>query len=129
MLNQKISKYSKGMSQKLGLMSVLLSNAPLLILDEPMSGLDPVARVKLKSLLLSYQQANKSIFFSSHILSDIDEICHRIAVIADGKLAFLGKPTELKEKYQQVSLELAFLKAIEGTPTYAVVDDEDPEVT
>jgi ABC-2 type transport system ATP-binding protein len=112
MLEHKISKYSKGMGQKLGLLSVLLSQVPLLILDEPMSGLDPSARIQLKNLLLNYVKSDKTIFFSSHILSDIDEICNRIAVIDQGNLIFVGTPVEFKQKYNNDSLEKAFLQAI-----------------
>jgi ABC-2 type transport system ATP-binding protein len=111
-LEYKISKYSKGMGQKLGLLSVFLSLAPLLILDEPMSGLDPSARIQLKKLLLDYAHQQKTVFFSSHILSDIDEICNRIAIIDKGNLIFVGTPAEFKEKYSHESLEKAFLKAI-----------------
>jgi ABC-2 type transport system ATP-binding protein len=112
-LNQKILGYSKGMGQKLGLLSIFLSQAPLLILDEPMSGLDPKARIQLKTMLLDYIASNeKTIFFSSHILADIDEICHRIAVIDEGRLIFLGTPARFKKCYDEVSLEQAFIKSI-----------------
>jgi ABC-2 type transport system ATP-binding protein len=111
-LNKNIMKYSKGMGQKLGLMSMFLSEAPLLILDEPMSGLDPHVRIRLKDLLKSYVKKGNTVFFSSHILSDIDEICHRVGVINQQKLAFLGTATEFKKQYEADSLERAFLKII-----------------
>lgn len=110
----KISKYSKGMGQKLGLLSVFLTEAPLLILDEPMTGLDPGARIKLKDLLLKYRDGGKSIFFSSHILSDIEEICDRVAVLHDQKLLFIGKPEEFRAQYEGDSLERSFLRAVEA---------------
>lgn len=111
-LDDKIIKYSKGMGQKLGLISMFLSEAPLLILDEPMSGLDPHVRIKLKDLLEDYAKRGNTVFFSSHILSDIDEICNRIGVIHQRKLSFLGTSKEFKEKYQTKTLERAFLKVI-----------------
>lgn len=111
-LDQRVSKYSKGMNQKLGLLGVFLSNAKLIILDEPMSGLDPRARIALKKQLVNYKKDGNSIFFSSHILSDIDEICDRIAVIDNGKIAFVGTPEEFKQKHQQRNLEEAFLSEI-----------------
>ena len=111
-LNKNIMKYSKGMGQKLGLMSMFLSEAPLLILDEPMSGLDPHVRIRLKDLLKSYVEKGNTVFFSSHILSDIDEICNRVGVINQQKLAFLGTATEFKKQYETDSLERAFLKII-----------------
>lgn len=113
-LNLKVSKYSKGMMQKLGLISTFLGKSKLVILDEPMSGLDPKARICLKNLLLESKKQNKSVFFSSHILSDIDEICDRIAVLYNGKIHFIGTPTELKNKNNEVFLEKAFLKEIDS---------------
>ena len=111
-LSERVGSYSKGMGQKLGLVGAFLVDASLLILDEPMSGLDPSARIKLKNELLLNKNAGKTIFFSSHILSDIDEICDRIGVIHDGKLFFIGTPTEFKEKMKEPSLEQAFLQVI-----------------
>lgn len=113
-LTNRVGKYSKGMSQKLGLLGTFLSEAPLLILDEPMSGLDPRARVQLKDYLLSYRGNKNTIFFSSHILGDIDEICDRIGVIHDSELKFIGTPKEMKKKYNEEILERAFLKCIDG---------------
>lgn len=112
MLDSRVGAYSKGMGQKLGLLSAFMSKVPFLILDEPMSGLDPSARIKLKRMLLDARKAGTSIFFSSHILSDIDEICDRIGVIHDGKLLYVGTPQGFKETYKQATLELAFLEAI-----------------
>jgi ABC-2 type transport system ATP-binding protein len=100
------------MTQKLGLLGTFLSEAKLIILDEPMSGLDPRARISLKKQLTNYKEAGNSIFFSSHILSDIDEICDRIAIINDGKIAFTGKPEEFREKHNEDNLEKAFLNEI-----------------
>lgn len=112
-LSNKVSKYSKGMMQKLGLISTFLGKSDLVILDEPMSGLDPKARICLKELLLKSKLEGKSIFFSSHVLSDIDEICDRIAVLNNGKLSFIGTPNELKVKHNETLLEKAFLKEIQ----------------
>ena len=111
-LNLKVSKYSKGMVQKLGLISTFLGNSEIVILDEPMSGLDPKARIYLKNLFIESNKKNKSIFFSSHILADIDEICDRIGVLYNGKIVFVGTPEELKKKHSETLLEKAFLKEI-----------------
>lgn len=112
MLDSRVGAYSKGMGQKLGLMSAFMADVPFLILDEPMSGLDPSARIKLKRMMLETRSKGTSIFFSSHILSDIDEICDRIAVIHDGKLVYVGTPASFKEAYAAATLELSFLKSI-----------------
>ncbi len=111
-LENKVGSYSKGMGQKLGLVGAFLVDAPFLILDEPMSGLDPRARIMLKEKLLACKAQGKTIFFSSHILSDIDEICDRIGIISDQKLIFLGTPQEFKLTHPAESLEKSFLRAI-----------------
>lgn len=111
-LGRKISQYSKGMTQKLGLLAVFLSQAELIILDEPMSGLDPKARISLKKELLDYKKAGKTIFFSSHILSDMDEICDRVAVLHDSKISYIGTPSGLKAKHGKDLLDSAFLEEI-----------------
>lgn len=111
-LNNKVGSYSKGMGQKLGLIGAFLIDAPLLILDEPMSGLDPRARIMLKERLLASKKAGKTIFFSSHILSDIDEICDRIGIISHSKLIFVGTPQQFKQANKGETLEKSFLNAI-----------------
>ncbi len=111
-LNRRVSSYSKGMGQKLGLVGAMLIDQPMLILDEPMSGLDPRARIRLKQQLLQQKAEGKSIFFSSHILADMDEICDRIAVLHDAVIRFVGTPQAFKEHYHEATLEPAFLQAI-----------------
>jgi ABC-2 type transport system ATP-binding protein len=111
-LDTLVKHYSKGMGQKLGLIGALLCQRPLLMLDEPMSGLDPSARIKLKHALKEQRAHGRTVFFSSHILSDIDEICDRIGIIHQGKLLFVGTPAEFKRQHPAATLEHAFLKAI-----------------
>ena len=111
-LTRKVGGYSKGMGQKLGLIGAFMVDQPFMILDEPMSGLDPRARIKLKDVMLREKAKGKTLFFSSHILSDIDEICDRICIIHDRKLVYLGTAAEFKPTFQEQSLERAFLKAI-----------------
>lgn len=111
-LTRKVGGYSKGMGQKLGLMGAFMVDQPFMILDEPMSGLDPRARIKLKDVMLRAKGEGKTLFFSSHILSDIDEICDRICIIHDSKLVYLGTAAEFKPTFKEQSLERAFLKAI-----------------
>ncbi len=113
-LERAVGTYSKGMGQKIGLIGTFLAGRPLLILDEPMSGLDPQARQQLKERLLAYRAAGNAIFFSSHILADMDEICDSVAVLDDGKIRFFGTPAEMKERQGAPLLERAFMHIIES---------------
>lgn len=112
-LTRKVQTYSKGMRQKLGLVATVMTNCDLLILDEPMSGLDPLARSNVKDMLIDIKKNGRTVFLSSHILADMDEICDRIAVLHDGTLQFTGKPAELKALTKSENLERAFLQHIE----------------
>ena len=114
-LKKKIKQYSKGMGQKLGLISTFLSNADFYILDEPASGLDHHTRVLLKKLFLETKKSGKTILFSSHILSDIEEICDRIAIINNGKLDFIGTSQELCTKFKEQTLENAFMSLLQDS--------------
>ena len=111
-LDRKVGSYSKGMGQKLGLIGAFMVDQPFMILDEPMSGLDPRARICLKEVMLRAKREGKTLFFSSHILSDIDEICDRIGIIHDSKLVYLGTAAAFKPTFSEDTLERAFLKAI-----------------
>lgn len=112
-LPRRVTTYSKGMRQKLGLMATLLTNCPLVILDEPMSGLDPRARTLVKDAVLAYQKRGNTVIMCSHILADLDEMCPEIAVIDQGYLAFNGSPDTLKKQTNQTNLERAFLACID----------------
>jgi ABC-2 type transport system ATP-binding protein len=112
-LRRPIRSYSKGMAQKLGILATLLTDRPLLILDEPMSGLDPKARILLKRQLVAARTRGRTIFMSSHILADHDELCDRVAVLHGGRLGYVGSPAGLKESQGAPTLETAFLAAIE----------------
>ena len=85
-----VNSLSLGMQQRLGLARVLIHDPELLILDEPASGLDPRARVEIRSLLVELQKMGKTIIISSHILADLGEICNRIGIIEQGKLLING---------------------------------------
>jgi len=104
--------YSKGMTQKLGLAACLLSGKDLYVLDEPTGGLDPKARALFKRALLALKQANRTVFFTSHALADIAEMCDRMAVLHGGKLRFAGSPDELAQRFGAGDLEQAFLACI-----------------
>lgn len=111
-LNKSVGQLSKGMAQKLGLAACLLSDKDLLILDEPMSGLDPKARAYLKSYLLELKQQGKTLFFSTHLLADVEALCDRMAVLHDGKICFLGSPAECCTLYKTDNIEEAYLHCI-----------------
>ena len=113
-LKRKVNTYSKGMRQKLGLMGTLLTDCDVMILDEPMSGLDPMARSKVKDMIGQVKHKDKMIFLSSHILADMDEICDRVAVLFNGRIQYVGTPQNLKKKTSTKNLEHAFLDFIEG---------------
>jgi len=111
-LGRQARAYSKGMTQKLGLAACFLSQAELFILDEPMSGLDPKARALLKRQLALLKQAGKTVFFSSHVLADVEEICDRMAILHDGKMAYIGSAADCRAQYRGATLEEAYLAAI-----------------
>ncbi|MCB1782996.1 MAG: ABC transporter ATP-binding protein [Alphaproteobacteria bacterium] len=112
-LGRRVHTYSKGMRQKLGLLGTMLTDCPLFILDEPMSGLDPLARSLVKKMIASMRNENRTIFLSSHILADMDEICDRVAVLHNSKIRYVGAPAELKKMTGSQKLESAFLEFIE----------------
>lgn len=111
-LGRRVQTYSKGMRQKLGLIATILTGCQVLILDEPMSGLDPLARVLVKEMLESLEGQGRTIILSSHILADMDEICDRVCVIHQGVLRFEGTPDGLKQLSQADTLEHAFLNIV-----------------
>lgn len=104
--------YSKGMTQKLGLAASLLSGKDLYVLDEPMGGLDPKARALFKHELAALKRAGRTVFFTSHALADVAEMCDRMAVLHGGRLRFAGTPHELTGRYGAADLERAFLACI-----------------
>lgn len=113
LLKKRVTSYSKGTGQKLGLIATLLLKRPLTILDEPMSGLDPVARAHLKDCLIEAKAQGRTILLSSHILADLDEICDDVAVLHDGKIRYHGSPAGLRDLYPNATLERAFLNLIQ----------------
>lgn len=113
-LNKPVGQYSKGMTQKLGLAGCLLGKRTLYILDEPMSGLDPVSRVLVKAAISRLRSDGKTVFFTSHVLADIEELCDSLAIVSGGKLAFSGSPAELLGRFGTRNLESAFLQCIDA---------------
>ena len=93
--DRQLRKFSKGMLQRVGLAQALINDPELVILDEPMSGLDPVGRREVRDLILSLKQAGKTVFFSTHILSDTELICDRVGILSKGDLKAVGKVSQL----------------------------------
>ncbi len=92
---KKLKQYSKGMLQRVGMAQALINDPEIVFLDEPMSGLDPMGRYRMREIVLSLKQQGKTIFFNSHVLSDIEQICDRIAFLALGELICQGSLDEL----------------------------------
>lgn len=95
-----LRKYSKGMLQRAGIAQAILHDPQVVFLDEPMSGLDPVGRAEVRDIILELRKEGRTVFFSTHILSDAELLCDRVAVLAGGKLQGVGAPGEI------VSLEV-----------------------
>ena len=92
---QLVAQYSKGMLQRMGLAQALLGNPELLILDEPTANLDPLGRKRFRDILLALKQQGKTVFISSHILSEVEEVCDRVAILQQGQLRRIGTIEEL----------------------------------
>jgi len=90
-----IRKYSKGMMQRLGLAQALLHDPELVILDEPMSGLDPMGRMDVRAIIAELKAAGRTVFFSSHIISDVEALCDRVILLDRGKKVAEGKVSDL----------------------------------
>jgi len=92
-----LRKYSKGMMQRVGLAQAILHDPQVVILDEPMSGLDPIGRREVRDIILELKSEGKTVMFSTHILSDAEMLCDRVGVIVGGKLRGVGAPSEIVE--------------------------------
>jgi len=95
---QSLKKFSKGMLQRAGLAQALMNDPDLVVLDEPMSGLDPIGRKEVRDLILELRERGKTVFFSTHILTDVEAITDRVAIVARGQLQAQGTPSELVRK-------------------------------
>lgn len=90
-----LRKYSRGMLQRIGLAQALINDPKLVVLDEPMSGLDPIGRKEVRDLILKLKGEGKTIFFSSHIIPDMEDLCDRVGILVGGRLVEVGRLEEL----------------------------------
>lgn len=115
-----ISQYSKGMQQRIGLAQSLLNDPKLLFLDEPTGGLDPIAHIEIRDLILQFREEGKTVFISSHELSDVERICDRVAIINKGKIEQQGRLEDLLAggRYEiTADVDEAFSKKIQEPDT------------
>jgi len=136
-----LRKFSKGMLQRIGIAQALINDPDLVVLDEPMSGLDPIGRKEVKDIILGLKERGKTIFFSTHILPDVEVICDRVAILVKGELKATGTVGELLGSMKALSVEMAVeglgaegLEAVKSLAGNAVVTDgqavfffDDPE--
>lgn len=94
-IRKQLRQYSKGMLQRVGMAQTLINDPELVFLDEPMSGLDPMGRYQIREIIISLKKQGKTIFFNSHVLSDVEKICDRIAILAEGELICIGTLDEV----------------------------------
>jgi ABC-2 type transport system ATP-binding protein len=112
-LHRPLRFFSKGMTQKIGLISCLLVETSIVVLDEPMSGLDPQAKRFVAQAIRRAKQAGRTVLFTSHSLSDVQSLCDRVLIIHGSAVRFLGTPSELRNTFKSESLEDSFLQCIE----------------
>jgi ABC-2 type transport system ATP-binding protein len=106
--SRQLRTFSKGMLQRVGLAQAIIHDPELVILDEPMSGLDPVGRKQVRDVILSLRDRGKTVFFSSHIIPDVEMICDRVGIVMKGKLVAEGRVDELVGCGQTTSVEVVF---------------------
>ncbi|MBK9516518.1 MAG: ABC transporter ATP-binding protein [Anaeromyxobacter sp.] len=126
-LDLSVRKFSKGMVQRLGLAQALVHDPPLLVLDEPMSGLDPIGRKEVRDLVVELGRQGKTIFFSTHILSDVESICDRVGMLLKGRLVREGTLGSLLDgTVRAVELRCAGLDAAAVAEVRALALDGGP---
>jgi ABC-2 type transport system ATP-binding protein len=106
-VDRPIGRFSKGMMQRLGVCQALLHEPELLILDEPFSGLDPIGRKDIRDILFEQRALGRTLLFTSHVLSDVEMLCDRVAIVQRGKLTAYGTLDELlRPEVRRVDIEL-----------------------
>jgi len=108
-----LRKFSKGMLQRMGIAQSLINDPELIILDEPMSGLDPIGRKEMRELILGLKAQGKTVFFSSHITHDVEMICDRVGILVGGRLLRMGGLAEILDTGKE-TLEDYFIRIVQG---------------
>jgi len=112
--HRRIGTFSKGMVQKVGLAQALINDPEILILDEPTSGLDPLARLELRGVLAELKKRGRTLFFSSHELSEVELLCDSIAILREGRIVRSGSLEEVVGTDRRKNLELFFLETMQA---------------
>jgi ABC-2 type transport system ATP-binding protein len=105
----KLKKYSKGMLQRLGLAQAMMNDPEILFLDEPTDGVDPIGRKKIRDVLLNLKKAGKTVFLNSHLLSEVEMICDKVAILDQGRLLRTGTVEELTSSSKTYRFETSSL--------------------
>ena len=111
-LDSRVGGYSKGMVQKLGLVSCFMLERRLIILDEPLSGLDPRARYHFKELMRNEKSAGRTVLYSTHLLEDAEDLCDQFGILHNGVMQYQGTPGDCIQRYQSSTLEQAYMECI-----------------
>ena len=112
--NTQLRKFSKGMLQRVGLAQALVNDPEVIFLDEPMSGLDPIGRREVRDLIAVLREEGKTVFMCSHILSDIEVLCDRVAILRGGRLAHIGYLDDLRQQVGGHNLVEMVISGIDG---------------
>jgi ABC-2 type transport system ATP-binding protein len=121
-----VRRFSKGMAQRLGLAQALINEPELVVLDEPMSGLDPIGRRLVRDLILELRRQGRSVFFSTHILPDAEALCDRVAVLREGRLVKAGRLDEIlavDHQHMEVLVSGDTAQSLEGASSVEVMGE------
>jgi ABC-2 type transport system ATP-binding protein len=130
-VDRNAGKFSRGMLQRVGLAQALVNDPDLLILDEPASALDPLGRMRVREILLRAREAGKTLFLSSHLLSEVEQICDRLAIVIKGRVARVGTLTELLESQDRFVITAKGIDALmfEGSKQNGFIKITVPALT
>ncbi|MCC7203287.1 MAG: ABC transporter ATP-binding protein [Nitrospirae bacterium] len=114
--NLQLRKFSKGMLQRIGIAQALINQPDLIVLDEPMSGLDPVGRKEIRDIILRLKEDGKTVFFSTHIIPDVEMICDRVGILMKGELVNVGRRDEI------INASVKYVEIITGNISKELID-------